>query len=140
MFLTTYQLEARDLMTRPEDQNQFCFQFQINKSFFQGSSLMLTEVKNNYKSILKYFDFNESISSVDYKKQKLVEMAIKKKPRPSKRIKYGMSVNGEGIWKNIPNSQSFNLVEPGIPTTALRIPGFHPSIPGFIFLDFDLKL
>ena len=28
-----------------------------------------------------------------------------------KRIKYGMSVNGEGIWKNIPNSQSYNLVE-----------------------------
>ena len=40
----------------------------------------------------------------------------------------------------VSSRQLFNLVEPGIPTTALRIPGFHPSIPGFIFLDFDLKL
>jgi hypothetical protein len=34
--------------------------------------------------------------------------------------------------------QLFNLVKPGIPATALRFPGFHPSIPGSIFLDFDL--
>jgi hypothetical protein len=40
----------------------------------------------------------------------------------------------------VSSRQLFNLVKPGIPATALRIPGFHPSIPGFIFLDFDLKL
>jgi hypothetical protein len=44
---------------------------------------MLTEVKNNYKSILKHFDFDESISSADYRKQKLIEMAKRGEPRPS---------------------------------------------------------
>ena len=50
---------------------------------------MLTEVKNNYKSVLKYFDFDESISSVDYKKHKLIEIAKRGEPRPSQATKEG---------------------------------------------------
>jgi hypothetical protein len=50
---------------------------------------MLTEVKNNYKSILKHFDFDESVSYSDFNKQKLIEMAINRKPRPSQKTKMG---------------------------------------------------
>jgi hypothetical protein len=52
---------------------------------------MLTEVKNNYKSILKYFDFDESISSTDYRKQKLIEIANSRtNNRPKFKTKLGM--------------------------------------------------
>ena len=54
---------------------------------------MLTEVKNNYKSVLKYFDFDESISSVDYKKQKLVEMAKSGEDRPPYKSKLGQALS-----------------------------------------------
>jgi hypothetical protein len=50
---------------------------------------MLTEVKNNYKSILKHFDFDESISSSDHKRQKLIEMAKNGKQRPRGKTKLG---------------------------------------------------
>jgi predicted house-cleaning noncanonical NTP pyrophosphatase (MazG superfamily) len=50
---------------------------------------MLTEVKNNYKSILKHFDFDESISSAAYKKQKLIEMAKSGNSRPSQKTNLG---------------------------------------------------
>jgi hypothetical protein len=50
---------------------------------------MLTEVKNNYKSILKYFDFDEFISSSSYKKQKLIEMAKSGAKRPTNKTKEG---------------------------------------------------
>jgi hypothetical protein len=53
---------------------------------------MLTEVKNNYKSILKHFDFDESVSFADHKKQKLIEMANNKEDKPSKRTKEGMAL------------------------------------------------
>jgi hypothetical protein len=54
---------------------------------------MLTEVKNNYKSILKHFDFDESVSSSEYKKQKLIEMAEnKEEARPSQKTKLGRSL------------------------------------------------
>ena len=50
---------------------------------------MLIEVKNNYKSILKHFDFNESISSIVYKKQKLIEIAKSGKAKPTTKTKLG---------------------------------------------------
>jgi hypothetical protein len=54
---------------------------------------MLTEIKNNYKSILKHFDFDESISSVNYKKQKLIEMANNRESRPhSRKTKEGRAL------------------------------------------------
>lgn len=34
----------------------------------------------------------------------------------------------------------FDLVMPSKPAIALRIPDFHPSIPKFIFHEFDLQL
>jgi hypothetical protein len=54
---------------------------------------MLTEVKNNYKSILKHFDFDESVSFADYKKQKLIEMAKSGKPRPRRKTKIGRQLS-----------------------------------------------
>jgi len=54
---------------------------------------MLTEVKNNYKSILKHFDFDESISSAEYKRQKLIEIARnKEKARPSQKTNLGRAL------------------------------------------------
>jgi hypothetical protein len=50
---------------------------------------MITEVKNNYKLALKHFSFNKSISSVNYKKQKLIDMAKNGEPRPSQKTKLG---------------------------------------------------
>jgi molybdenum-dependent DNA-binding transcriptional regulator ModE len=50
---------------------------------------MLTEVKNNYNSILKHFDFDESVSSVNYKKQKLIDMANSGKAKPTTKTKLG---------------------------------------------------
>jgi hypothetical protein len=50
---------------------------------------MLTEVKNNYKSILKHFNFDESISSSDYKRQKLIEIARNGKSKPTTKTKLG---------------------------------------------------
>lgn len=54
---------------------------------------MLTEVKNNYKSILKHFVFNKSMSSADYKKKKLIEMAKNGEDRPSQKTKIGRSLS-----------------------------------------------
>ena len=53
---------------------------------------MLTEVKNNYKLILKHFNFDESISSADYKKQKLIEMANSGAERPPYKSKLGQAL------------------------------------------------
>jgi hypothetical protein len=61
---------------------------------------MLTKVKNNYKSILKHFDFDESVSSADHKKQKLIdkkhkliEMAKNGEPRPHRKTKEGRALS-----------------------------------------------
>jgi hypothetical protein len=53
---------------------------------------MLTKVKNNYKSILKHFDFDKSMSSADYKRQKLIEMAKSGAKKPSRRTKEGLAL------------------------------------------------
>jgi hypothetical protein len=53
---------------------------------------MLTEVKNNYKSILKHFDFDESVSFADHKKQKLIEMANKKEAKPGRKTRLGQAL------------------------------------------------
>jgi hypothetical protein len=54
---------------------------------------MLTEVKNNYKSILKYFDFDESISTAEYNKQKLIEMAKNGEAKPNWKTKLGQKLS-----------------------------------------------
>jgi hypothetical protein len=54
---------------------------------------MLTEVKNNYKSILKHFDFDKSLTSADYKKHRLIEIAKRGEPRPNRKTKEGRALS-----------------------------------------------
>jgi hypothetical protein len=69
---------------------------------------MLTEVKNNYKSILKYFDFDESVSSSEYKKQKLIEMARKKEDRPSRKTKLGKALSNYTVKVSLTYDTNFD--------------------------------